>query len=53
MPFNSRDYFRLTGGSRNTIGKSGTNFNVSTNVWISSHEQQAANIDLTNLERLT
>jgi hypothetical protein len=25
VPF-SRDYFRLTGGSRNTIGRNGTNF---------------------------
>jgi hypothetical protein len=25
------DYFRLTGGSRNTIGRNGTNFNISSN----------------------
>jgi hypothetical protein len=31
VPFSNRDYFRLTGGSRNTIGRSGTNFNVSSN----------------------
>jgi len=31
VPFSLRDYFRLTGGSRNTIGRSGTNFNVSSN----------------------
>lgn len=31
VPFSIRDYFRLTGGSRNTIGRSGTNFNVSSN----------------------
>jgi hypothetical protein len=24
MPFSNRDYFRLTGGSRNTIGRNGT-----------------------------
>ncbi|MEZ7504111.1 carboxypeptidase-like regulatory domain-containing protein [Flavobacterium sp. Arc2] len=31
VPFSNRDYFRLTGGSRNTIGRGGTNFNVSSN----------------------
>jgi hypothetical protein len=31
VPFSLRDYFRLTGGSRNTIGRNGTNFNVSSN----------------------
>jgi hypothetical protein len=31
VPFSNRDYFRLTGGSRNTIGRNGTNFNVSSN----------------------
>lgn len=31
VPFSLRDYFRLTGGSRNTIGRSGTNFNVASN----------------------
>ncbi|GGD20324.1 TonB-dependent receptor [Flavobacterium orientale] len=31
VPFSLRDYFRLTGGSRNTIARSGTNFNVSSN----------------------
>jgi hypothetical protein len=47
VPFSIRDYFRLTGGSRNTIGKSGTNFNVSTNdLGISTaRDNRAANID--------
>jgi hypothetical protein len=31
VPFSNRDYFRLTGGSRNTIGRNGTNFNISSN----------------------
>lgn len=31
VPFSLRDYFRLTGGARNTIGRSGTNFNISSN----------------------
>ncbi len=31
VPFSLRDYFRLTGGSRNTISRSGSNFNVSSN----------------------
>jgi hypothetical protein len=31
VPFSLRDYFRLTGGSRNTMSRNGTNFNVSTN----------------------
>lgn len=47
VPFSIRDYFRLTGGSRNTIGKSGTNFNVSSNdLGISTaRDNRAANID--------
>jgi len=31
VPFSTGDYFRLTGGSRNTMGRSGTSFNVSSN----------------------
>jgi hypothetical protein len=31
VPFSLRDYFRLTGGARNTIARSGTNFNISSN----------------------
>jgi hypothetical protein len=31
VPFSLRDYFRLTGGSRNTIGRSGTSFNIASN----------------------
>lgn len=31
VPFSLRDYFRLTGGARNTVGRSGTNFNISSN----------------------
>lgn len=31
VPFSNRDFYRLTGGSRNTMGRSGTNFNVSSN----------------------
>ena len=31
VPFSLRDYFRLTGGSRNTMSRNGTNFNVSSN----------------------
>jgi hypothetical protein len=31
VPFSNRDYFRLTGGSRNTIGRNGTSFNISSN----------------------
>jgi hypothetical protein len=31
MSFSNRDYFRLTGGSRNTIGRNGTSFNISSN----------------------
>lgn len=47
VPFSIRDYFRLTGGSRNTIGRSGTNFNVSSNdLGISTaRDNRAANID--------
>ena len=47
VPFSIRDYFRLTGGSRNTIGKSGTNFNISTNdLGISTaRDNRAADID--------
>ena len=47
VPFSIRDYFRLTGGSRNTIGRSGTNFNVSSNdLGISTaRDNRAANIE--------
>ncbi|MDP2162594.1 MAG: carboxypeptidase-like regulatory domain-containing protein, partial [Flavobacterium sp.] len=47
VPFSLRDYFRLTGGSRNTIGRSGTNFNVSSNdLGISTQRNdRAAEID--------
>jgi hypothetical protein len=47
VPFSIRDYFRLTGGSRNTIGRSGTSFNVSSNdLGISTaRDNRAANID--------
>ena len=31
VPFSNRDFFRLTGGSRNTIGRSGTNIGISSN----------------------
>ncbi|MDD2985013.1 carboxypeptidase-like regulatory domain-containing protein [Flavobacterium sp.] len=31
VPFSLRDYFRLTGASRNTMSRNGTNFNVSSN----------------------
>ncbi len=31
VPFSNRDFYRLTGGSRNTMGRSGTSFNVSSN----------------------
>lgn len=31
VPFSLRDYFRLTGGSRNTMSRNGTNFNISSN----------------------
>lgn len=47
VPFSLRDYFRLTGGSRNTISRSGTNFNVSSNdLGISTQRNdRAAEID--------
>lgn len=47
VPFSIRDYFRLTGGSRNTIVRGGTNFNVSSNdLGISTaRDNRAANID--------
>jgi hypothetical protein len=47
VPFSIRDYFRLTGGSRNTIGRGGTNFNLSSNdLGISTaRDNRAANID--------
>jgi hypothetical protein len=31
VPFSNRDFFRLTGGNRNTIGRSGTNIGISAN----------------------
>lgn len=31
VPFSNRDFFRLTGGARNTINRSGTNIGISTN----------------------
>lgn len=31
VPFSNRDFFRLTGGARNTIGRSGTNVGISSN----------------------
>jgi hypothetical protein len=47
VPFSNRDYFRLTGGSRNTIRRSGTNFNISSNdLGISAQrDDKAKNID--------
>jgi hypothetical protein len=46
VPFSIRDYFRLTGGSRNTIGRGGTNFNLSNDLGISTaRDNRAANID--------
>lgn len=47
VPFSLRDYFRLTGGARNTIGRSGTNFNISFNdLGISTQRNnRAASID--------
>ncbi|MDY0088787.1 MAG: TonB-dependent receptor [Flavobacteriaceae bacterium] len=47
VPFSLRDYFRLTGGSRNTISRSGTNFNIASNdLGISTQRNnRAAEID--------
>jgi hypothetical protein len=46
VPFSIRDYFRLTGGSRNTIGRGGTNCLSSNDLGISTaRDNRAANID--------
>jgi len=48
VPFTNRDFFRLTGSSRNTIGRSGTNVGISANSLGLSTNQNDRAVEIDN-----